>query len=213
MFETFIMFLEFLLKGLSAVPKARKNALARNLLAVHQGVEEVIANGQELLHALQEFNALSLFLEEEHAQWQEQEQKREDSMKRVQKLLIQQEERVKTIQSVAARKSVRNVLSIRLPKLHPLLLSAVEGKHWHLKLFLDTLERLKAKDREMKKLFPDDWSEGLRTAYPSEADFDDLDGLDEGEILEATIQLQKMSALNERLRKFLAKEFTIEDLS
>ena len=139
--------------------------------------------------------------------------KSERTMKRVQKLLIQQEERVRAIQSVAARKSVRNVLSIRLPKLHPLLLSAVEGKHWHLKLFLDTLERAKAKDREMKKLFPDDWREGLRTAYPSEADLDDLDGLDEGEIREATIQLKKISALNETLRKFLAKEFTIEDLS
>ena len=201
MFETFIKFLEFLLKGLSAVPKAKKSALARNLLAVHQGVEDIIVNGQELLQALQEFNALS--------SWEE----REDSMKQVQKLLLQQEERVRSIQSVAARKSIRNVLSIRLPKLHPLLLSAVEGKHWHLKLFLDTLERLKAKDREMKKLFPDDWSEHLRTAYPSEADLDDLDGLDEGEIREATIQLKKMSALNEKLRKFLATEFTIEDLS
>lgn len=200
MFETFIKFLEFLLKGLSAVPKAKKSALARNLLAVHQRVEDIIVNGQELLQALQEFNALS--------SWEE----REVFGKHIYKILLQQEERVRSIQSVAAKKSVRNVLSIRLPKLHPLLLHEVEeGKGFSLKLFFDTLEQMKTEDRKLKNN-PD--FEGRKTIYPSEADFYEFsEGFDPADIQQARIRLKKISALNEKLRKFLATEFTIEDLS
>jgi hypothetical protein len=99
-----------------------------------------------------------------------------------------------------------------LPKLHPLLLHAVEGKEWSLKLFLYTLEEMKAEDRKLKN---DPYFEGhWKTQYPSEADLDmGFEGFDQAEIREAKIRLKKMSALNEKLRKFLATEFTIEDLS
>jgi hypothetical protein len=200
MFETFIKFLEFLLKGLSAVPKARKSALAKNLLAVHQGVEDLISNGQELLHALQEYNALSS------------REEREVFTKQIQKLLLRQEERVRSIQSIAAGKSIRNVLSIRLPKLHPLLLHEIEGgKGWDLRLFFDTLEQMKAEDMKLKDIeeFEGHW----KTLYPSEAEFYELEGFDPADIRKAKLRLKKISALNEKLRMFLATEFTIEDLS
>ena len=40
-----------------------------------------------------------------------------------------------------------------------------------------------------------------------------VDGLDQAELRQAKIQLKKMAALNEKLRRFLASEFTIEESS
>lgn len=139
---------------------------------------------------------------------------RDQFAKHLRKLLLEQERDVRRIQSIAARKSIKIVPSIRLPKLHPLLIHGLEGKEVTLKLCLDTLDSMKAAERitEVRELIEE---EGLPWAqYPSEADFGGSDTfLDKAELRKAKAQLNNISELNEKLRRFLANHFTIEDLA
>jgi hypothetical protein len=204
MFETVLKILDLLLKALPIVPASKKKKLAKDLLAVYQGLESLIASGVEILKAVQRYNAI------QESNWEA----HDECTGYLRKLLMEQEDRVRRLQSILARKHIANVLSIRLPKLHPLLLHGLEGKHESLKLSLATLETLRALERDpgIKELI----GEGRisKSQYPSEANFDLLsEAFDKIELRKAKLQLQKISSLVQELRRFLAANFTIEELA
>jgi hypothetical protein len=223
MFETLFKFLEFLLNALSKVPESRKRGMGRTLLAMYQELQLLITSGRDVLSALSEHNALDAKWREALAQAHRSgnydpadrlEREVDLCVEHIRGLLIEQEKRVRHIMSTANRKSVKGVLSVRLPQLHPLLLAEVEaGKGKDLKVFLETLEAMKAYDREdgLRELIEEGELSG--TQYPSGADFDYPILFDESDLSRAKRQLKKVSAVAERLRRFLAVEFSIADLA
>ncbi len=202
MFETLFTFLEFLLKALPAVPKSKKRRLAKDMLAMYMGLDALVRNGRDVLKAVRKYKTLD---------WEAQ----EEFVKELGRLLLEQTRLVRAVARVARQQNVRSILSVRLPRLHPLLLADVdEGKGHDLKLFLETLDRMKAneKDETVREYAR---AESLRlTHFPTKADFESrIEAFDAYEIKEATKRLNGIVRLTERLRQFLATEFEIEDLA
>jgi hypothetical protein len=196
MFETVIKFLDFLLKGIVAMPQSRKNALGRSLVKLHNLISDLVRDGQQIVALARKGDS-----DIEATLWD---------------ALVQQEKRILSIRRLVEKKPFRTVLSVHAPQLHPLIVTAMEEKGTTLRIHLATLEQFEIDQLELERLLSKhhygiDPPVQIR---PSRDGFagDRLESFDEKQLRQAEKQMKQISSLNEKLRRFLAANFSIEEI-
>ena len=97
-----------------------------------------------------------------------------------------------------------------------MLLEEIEEKGYQLRLNLNTLEKNKESLRKLQACFDREGGDinvasKIKIQRPSEADFDSFE-LPGNDFDGAEAQLARLEKLNEKLRKFIVKNFKIEEL-
>ena len=198
MYEVLFSFLQLILSALPELRVSDKKKVAKALSSVYREVTELTQNGSEIRALMKSRAGWHVYGE------------RDESPRHLESLLHDQEMRIERLKSVLKKEQIESLLSIKVPDLHPVMLQLVQEKGTTIQFWLGAIDRNDpdfpspetCEDVLSDPLPPSEFEitkEVLRIPYQ-----DDIEA--------AESRLSDIKALSDRLREFLATEFSVEDL-
>jgi hypothetical protein len=210
MFELLVSSLELILSAFGELAPSDKKRVAKRLVGIYRDITELTEEGSRVLTLMSELamsedssyggSLVGEFLDDERA----------PQASQLRQLLVGQEKRIKKLKKALAKERIATMLSIKIPELHPIMVRLVAEKgdvvYFH----------LTEPSKEEWALRPDPDADILTgIVLPSRPVTEDalLRMPYLVEIRKAKKNLAHLKTVSAKLRKFLAREFSIEQLA
>lgn len=200
MLESLIELLSSLIEVIPKIKKSQKRRIGKALAKIYLGLNDIVWVGKEILLIL-EHARLEYRLHKEAF-------RSEYYLDKLSRLLHKQEKRIKKIRTDIEESNIETILKIHLPELKDLQV-LLERKNDRIAVLTGQLRFQKLKSRKFESIdFLDlynlkmSWQSELKLVLPTEAS-----------INKSHNDLSQIEDLNDKLRKFLVKEFTIDEIT